>query len=529
MFLAIEEAQSDGRSIAPSCTSPCDVLPCADHARRNRGQRAAPAQHRTLARHARMTDNGRTVNRTQKARTSVANVDYLIIGAGATALAFADSLLEETDATIAIVDRYGRPGGHWTRAYPFVRLHQPSAFYGVNSRVLGGQRRDTAGGNAGLNELASGAEVVAYFDQLLNQRFLPSGRVTYMPMCEYTEGGVIVSLASGARSTVQARRIVDAAYMNISVPSMRAPSYTVADGVRCVPLNALTTMERGAEAYVVVGAGKTGIDACLWLLGVGVDPAAIWWIMPRDSWYLDRRNIQPGADFFDSTVGAFADQLEASAQAQSVDDLFERLERSGSLLRLDTNVRPTMYRCATVTQAEVEELRRIPNIIRMGHVQSIAAGEISLDHGSVRVPADTLYIDCSADGLGARPAVPVFAGDRITLQAVRVCQPTFSAALIGHVEAAYSDEAEKNEICTPIPHPDAEIDWLHSTLQNTINSARWGRDRELTQWIATSRLNIDTGVGAGLTPDQLATLGRAGQNAPLAIDNLRRLLTGAGA
>ena len=51
--------------------------------------------------------------------------DYLVVGAGAMGLAFADVVLNETDATLAIVDRYGSPGGHWTRAYPYVRLHQP--------------------------------------------------------------------------------------------------------------------------------------------------------------------------------------------------------------------------------------------------------------------------------------------------------------------------------------------------------------------------------------------------------------------
>ena len=46
--------------------------------------------------------------------------DYLIVGAGAMGMAFGDVLLTETDATLAIVDRYGKPGGHWTRAYPHV-------------------------------------------------------------------------------------------------------------------------------------------------------------------------------------------------------------------------------------------------------------------------------------------------------------------------------------------------------------------------------------------------------------------------
>ncbi|MFN9772152.1 MAG: NAD(P)-binding protein [Burkholderiales bacterium] len=39
-----------------------------------------------------------------------------MVGAGAAGLAFADTLLAETDATIAIVDRRGRPGGHWNDA-----------------------------------------------------------------------------------------------------------------------------------------------------------------------------------------------------------------------------------------------------------------------------------------------------------------------------------------------------------------------------------------------------------------------------
>ena len=54
------------------------------------------------------------------------DVDYLIIGAGAVGMAFADTLLSETELTVALVDRSHRPGGHWNDAYPFVRLHHPS-------------------------------------------------------------------------------------------------------------------------------------------------------------------------------------------------------------------------------------------------------------------------------------------------------------------------------------------------------------------------------------------------------------------
>ena len=63
--------------------------------------------------------------------------DYLVVGAGALGMTFADQLLTDTDASIVIVDRHHMPGGHWNDAYPFVRLHQPSAFYGAGSRKLG--------------------------------------------------------------------------------------------------------------------------------------------------------------------------------------------------------------------------------------------------------------------------------------------------------------------------------------------------------------------------------------------------------
>ena len=71
--------------------------------------------------------------------------DYLVVGAGVTGLAFADTLLAESDADVVLVDRRDRPGGHWLDAYPFVQLHQPSRFYGVNSTALGFDRIEPSG------------------------------------------------------------------------------------------------------------------------------------------------------------------------------------------------------------------------------------------------------------------------------------------------------------------------------------------------------------------------------------------------
>jgi hypothetical protein len=446
--------------------------------------------------------------------------DYVVVGAGAMGMAFADTLIAETDATVAIVDRYHRPGGHWNVAYPFVRLHQPSTGYGVNSRHLGSDAIDATGWNAGLYELASGAEVCAYFDQVMQQTLLPSGRVTYLPMCQHLGDGRARSIVSGETFEVNARRrTVDSTYQGVTVPAMRPPTYEVGPEAHCAPLNALVELREAYDHYTIVGAGKTGIDACLWLLRHGVDPDRLTWIRPRDSWLVDRALCQPGPLFADRIGSRFSDQGRAIAQATSVDDLFDRLEASGLILRLDPAVRPMMYRCATVSLAELEQLRRIRDVVRLGHVARIERRVMVLEHGERPVAPRTLHVDCTADGLEKRPAVPVFDGPRITLQSVRTCQQVFSAALIAHVEAAYPDDAARNRLCAPIPHPDTARDWLRTTIDNGRNERLWAEDGALRDWLAGSRLNWLRRVGPSppTEPSARAAIERHVREASLAV------------
>ncbi len=296
---------------------------------------------------------------------------------------------------------------------------------------------------------------------------------------------------------------------------------------RCVPPNHLPRVSGEFERYVVVGAGKTGMDACLWLLKNGVDPNGITWIMPRDSWMLDRASIQPGAALSDnSALGFFAQQVEAIAKADSIEDLFERLNASGHLLRLEDDIRPTMFRCATVTRLELEQLRRIENIVRLGRVQRIDSDTIVLDGGTIPTDSSTLHVDCSADGLERRPAVPVFDGETITLQSLRTCQQVFSAAFIGHVEATY-DESTRNQLCTPIPHPNSDVDWLKTTLANYLNQARWSQDEGLQKWLLASRLDGFRGLLASLTssdPGKQAAVQSMTENMLTAIAKLKAFL-----
>lgn len=415
--------------------------------------------------------------------------DYLIVGAGAMGMAFTDTLVAETDAHVVVVDRGHQPGGHWTRAYPFVRLHQPSAYYGVNSRRLGNDSIDRIGWNEGLYELATGGEVCAYFDQVMQQDLLPTGQVSYFPMSEYLGDGRFRTVAGQDYAVAVRRRVVDATYQNTVVPSMRPPPYQV-EGVDCVAPNDLPSTARNRDRYVIVGAGKTGIDACLWLLGNGITPDRLTWIMPRDSWLLDRASIQPGPKFLERFQANFATRLGAIGAADSIDDLFARLEAGGNLLRLDPTVPPTMYRCATVSQAELIQLRRINNIVRLGHVESIRPGNVALADGTFTVDGSALYIDCSADGLERRPATTVFDGQDITLQSLRGCQQVFSAALTAHVEALNNDDRIKNDLCVPVPHPNTDLDWVTMTIAEHRNQIRWLDDPELMNWLCAARLDL---------------------------------------
>jgi NAD(P)-binding Rossmann-like domain len=455
--------------------------------------------------------------------------DYLIIGAGAAGIGFADVLVSETNSTVAIIDKRASPGGHWNDAYPFVRLHHPSHYYGVHSRPLGDLSKQRAGLNKGLLQVASGAELVAYYDDVMQQHLLPSGRVTYVPMSSYDGKGQITSLLTGAKTNVKVgKKTVDGTMSGTTVPSTHKRGFSIAEGVRCIPLNDLPRVSQPpAGGYVVVGSGKTGMDAALWLLDNGVAPDQIRWIMPRDAWWLDRAKAQFHPDYFAASVGNVAEQMDALATATSVDDLFHRLEACGGLLRLDPNVTPTMFHGATATHAELAALRHIKDVIRMGRVQRIEADKIVLDRGTVPAKADTLYVDCSAAGFAVTRPVPVFGEGKITLQMLKSFQPTFSAALIAHIEGKYADDAQKNAFCTPVAPPKHATDWLPMMAMSMTNQSAWSRIPELMAWILNCRLDPMTALMRNVDEsdqDKIALLQRSRGAAKSAAVNMQKLL-----
>ncbi len=455
--------------------------------------------------------------------------DYLVAGAGAAGMAFTDALITDSDADVVMVDRRHRPGGHWNDAYPFVRLHQPSAFYGVNSRVLGTDAIDEVGPNAGFYHRATGAEICDYFSRVLDEHLLPSGRVRWFGMSDVVDDGSsgehrFVSRLTGEATAVRVRRrVVDATYLETAVPSTHTPPFAVDPGALLIPVNDLVGLTEPATGYTVIGGGKTAMDACTWLLDNGVEPDAIRWIRPRDAWLLDRANTQP-IDRLPAMMESVSLNLEAAALAESVDDLFVRLEESGQLVRIDPSVEPTMYRCATVSADELASLRRIHDVVRMGRVVRIGTDEIELEEGTIPTDVGHVHVDCTAAGLRVGPGRPIFEPDRITLQQIRTCQPTFNAALVGFVETTARGDADKNRLCPPNPYPTAAADWISASAISQRAETVWGSEPDMSAWMARSRLNAARGLADHMDdPLMQAALTRFITYGEPAVANLEKL------
>src|SRR6478609_8364876 len=104
--------------------------------------------------------------------------DYLVVGAGAMGMAFTDALIGH-----AAVQR--------------------------------------SGPEAGLQERARQAEILAYYDDVLHRRFVGTGRVTFLGGSDYHAEGsshVVTSRVSGDSVEIGVRqRVVDATYLSPTI------------------------------------------------------------------------------------------------------------------------------------------------------------------------------------------------------------------------------------------------------------------------------------------------------------------------
>jgi hypothetical protein len=430
--------------------------------------------------------------------------DYLVVGAGASGMAFVDSLLSLTDARVVLVDRQERPGGHWRHAYPFVRLHQPSANYGVASRPLGSDRIDETGPNAGYYERATAQEICEHFGAALDD-LVASGRVTFLAETDYLgsdgDGHHLRSLRTGADTTVHATTLVDATYVESSdIPSRHTPAFTVDDGVRLIPPNDLVDLGETPTGFTVLGSGKTAMDTVAWLLDSGVDPGQVRWVRPRDCWMFDRGVMQP----LEQVASYMRMQAQWVAEATKEKDdtnLAHRLASDGALVRIDPDVEPTMFRGAIISPRELELFRTVDDVVRMGKVQRLGGDRIELADGSVPARPGEVYIDCTAYGISSRPPRAVFEPGRITLAYITIGITPYGAATIAAVEAQGKSEQEKNQLCPPMTWTGRTADVLdiaHAGMQGIMARAM---HPEVGTWNEACRLNPAAGAAAKAADD----------------------------
>jgi hypothetical protein len=253
-----------------------------------------------------------------------------------------------------------------------------------------------------------------------------------------------------------------------------------------IPVNDVAALEQAPTEFVIVGSGKTATDACIWLLARGVDPDRISWVRPREPWMLNRSVVQPDPAVF---IGMAADLMQASAAATSLDDVFLRLEEAGVMMRIDRTTTPTMARAPTLATWELDQLRSIERVVRLGHVRRVDSGRITLDDGSVGMAPDAVVVHCAASGLQNPPLIPVWGREAITLQPIRAGFPCFGAALVGYVEATRDDDAEKNRLCPPSPYGNTLADWAAMNVRGTRASMSYGAEPDIKAWADGVALN----------------------------------------
>ena len=420
--------------------------------------------------------------------------DYLVVGAGASGLAFADALVAEADVEVTLIERRPAPGGHWLDAYPFVRLHTPSAYYGVNSLALGEDRIDEAGENAGYYERATGEEVCGHFAEAAG-RLGRSGRVRVLTGHEHagrgSGGEQVRDLNTGAVHEIAVRRkVVDARYLEASVPATHTRPFEVSPGARVVPVSELPAAAGSTSSYTVLGrrqdgggrvhlaagqrrgAGPRSAGSDRATPGSTIAATSSRWSRSAGSWKGSPSTPRPAPRRRTSTTCSSGWRPRGGSSASTLPS------------------RPTMYRGTMLSAGELHAVRQIEDVVRLGHVRRIEADRIVLERGEVETGPDVLHVDCTALGLRDAPGVPIFQPGRIVLQQVRHLSPSFNAALLGFVEAHREDDADKNRLCPPNPYPSSIEDWPRMMSRTWTTEQRWLSEPDVSSWIAQSRLNL---------------------------------------
>ncbi|MFC6640257.1 hypothetical protein [Sulfitobacter sediminilitoris] len=314
-----------------------------------------------------------------------------------------------------------------------------------------------------------------------------------------------------------------------SIPATHTPRFDIARDVTCVPINDLPRRARDHDHFTVIGAGKTGMDAAIWLLEQGVSPDAISWVRPNDYWLFNRENIINHPSRFTTTIGTFLKELQTLATVSNVDEYCARMEEIGVWHRIDPAITPTKFHAAVCSPREVAMLASITNVIRKGHVTDIENGKLILQDGTAEIPKNSLYIDCTASAGVVMPdnMPPIFDGDTININLIRPFQPLFSAALIALLEAKVPDDTVRAACTHTVNFHDTPAQYIAEMLPAMMNQGAWSRVPPVKEWMDRTRLQAITHLMAGFDPadeEKMALLSQFGPASKAAVQNIPKIL-----
>jgi len=422
--------------------------------------------------------------------------DYLVVGADPMSMAFVDALIYRDkahcrDCSIIVVDPFPQPGGFWNEAHAFARLDSDSRYYGVPSVRLEDSVQSVRISEDLVENRATKDDLLVHYKQLMS-KWVNDGRVTYFPMCTVTPDGksIVWNMNPNKVWKVTVNKKVVSNLDRAPLTGVSARAFQVDSNVEIVTPNELSCASCWAvphQKYVIMGSGRVGMDVVLWLLGSGVPPEQLHWIVSRDEWVVRREALMP-----ETTKNNMYALARSVATSRTAEEVYERLEQKGVLARIDDTKLPEAYRGNCLSQAEIKELRKVENVVRAGHVLHVKTETVVLEQGTIQTGPGTLHIDCTRRRPRASKRAPIFSDKRIELQAVGevhmvLPNPCFSAAIIGHLEGSAPDQDWRhNRLVTPVPPMDEPADLLRCLEVDLNNIPNW-RDQGLACYLLISR------------------------------------------
>jgi hypothetical protein len=224
-------------------------------------------------------------------------------------------------------------------------------------------------------------------------------------------------------------------------------------------------------------------------MNMGVEATSISWVRPRETWLVNRASTQPGAKFAINSIGWQLEQMRIGATASSGDEIFLHLEKHGHMFRLDQSSLPSKFHYPTISQGEVDLLRQIEHVIKIGRIGLIKPGVLHGVDGDAEVPVDSLYIDCTATAAKRAAVSPIWEGDRITPAILQVPLVSLSASIAGFIEATFDTNEEKNALAMPIQMTDTPGDYPQAMLGNVMNRMLWSKNSAIMNFLNSARLD----------------------------------------